>query len=103
MSKKTSFGPKSRLKGRGKRLDTKPYPIQIGSMTSGRWPARATIRDVRISRVPRYTGAAAEGDLGFDERTSVWLPLRGALTGKARLPDGRPVDLRAVPGWTGGK
>jgi len=78
----------------------KPYPIQLGCMTSGRCPARTLIDEVRISRGARYAAdfEPRRGPAQPDGDTSLVMPFDGDLSAIARATDGRELEVQAVAG-----
>jgi len=77
-----------------------PYPVQLGSLTSGRAPARALLDELRISRVARYQGdfEPPQSALEPDDDTSALFHFDADLTGTGRAPDGTRYSVEGVAG-----
>ena len=96
VSKEERFGDDPSL-----RVTTEnPYPIQLGCMTSGRFPARALIDEMRISRTARYAAdfEPARGPAEADAEASLVLHFDGDLSGEGTAPDGAGYVVEGVPG-----
>ncbi|MBM4047004.1 MAG: hypothetical protein FJ279_18025, partial [Planctomycetes bacterium] len=77
-----------------------PYAIQLGSLTTGRMPARALMDELRISRVARYRAdfAPTREPFSLDEHTTALFHFDGALSGAGRAADGPEYGIYPVPG-----
>ncbi|MBM4087262.1 MAG: LamG domain-containing protein, partial [Planctomycetes bacterium] len=74
--------------------------IQIGSLNSGRQPARAAIDELRISRTARYRQdfAPSFAELRLDKDTAALFHFNGSLQGEGLTADGARMAFSATPG-----
>jgi len=80
-------------------VDVTPYAIQVGSLNTGRLPAKSAIRDLRLSRTARYDGDfQPPQETRADEETAVIFPFRKSLEGQTVTPEGKRVPLKAEIG-----
>lgn len=82
------------------RLDERAYAMQLGGLNTGRWPARAAVSDLRVSRSARYGEdfAPPEGPLQLDADTAALFRLDGDLAGEGVAEDGTRYSLAGAPG-----
>ena len=77
-----------------------PFMIQVGSLNTGRAPARACIDELRISRTARYGSdfAPSAREFKLDPDTSVLFHFNRGLNGEGMLPDGTRYPIQADAG-----
>jgi hypothetical protein len=96
------------VKGDGKGPETisgmidnsKPFPIQIGSLNSGWRPSGAVIDSLRISRSARYNAdfTPETKEPSLDNLTTARFLFNGSLDGDGMTSDGKVYQIQAVPG-----
>ena len=98
---KTTLSKPERL-GDDKAVELAPtaFATQLGSLNSGRWPARAAFADLRISRTARYRAnfSPPPRPLTLAPHTTALLHFDGTLDGEGMTEAGRHYPVRAVPG-----
>lgn len=76
-----------------------PFVTQIGCRNTGRWPMRALLRDLRISRTARYTeDFNLPVMLDLDTDTTAFWSFDGTLSGVGMMPGGEKYQLQATAG-----
>ncbi len=77
-----------------------PFPVQMGSLNSGRFPAYAGFDELRISRTARYTEdfSPPTRELELDPDTAALFHLNGGLAGEGIAPDGSHHSPSATAG-----
>jgi len=89
----------NRLKGTRGQVDTRPYPIQLGSLVTGRNTANALIDDFRISRPARYTDDfTPPAAIALDRKTTALFSFDGSLDGAGMTAAGQAYQVTGVPG-----
>ena len=77
-----------------------PYIVQLGSLNTGRLPAKSLIDALRISRTARYTASFTPPGRGLplDGDTSALFHFDGDLKGEGMTPNGQRYVIEAVAG-----
>ena len=80
-------------------LDSGFY-AQMGSLNSGRYPAQAEMKELRISRTARYRDdfSPVHGETKSDKDTCALFHLKGSLRGEGMTPEGQRYTVEATAG-----